>query len=46
MNLISRRLDIFNIFEKIYQDEQRKETVFNKVIPMSDECKAGLNIFI
>ena len=46
MNLISRRLDIFNIFEKIYQDEQRKETVFNKIIPMSDECKAGLNIFI
>ena len=46
MDLISRRLDIFNIFEKIYQDEQRKETVFNKVIPMSDECKAGLNIFI
>ena len=46
MNLISRRLDIFNIFEKIYQDEQRKETVFNKVIPMSDECKAGLNIFL
>ena len=46
MNLISRRLDIFNIFEKIYQEEQRKETVINKVIPMSDECKAGLNIFI
>ena len=46
MDLISKRLDIFNIFEKIYQDEQRKETVFNKVIPMSDECKAGLNIFI
>ena len=46
MDLISKRLDIFNIFEKIYQEEQRKETVFNKVIPMSDECKAGLNIFI
>ena len=46
MNLISRRLDIFNLFEKIYQQEQRKETVINKVIPMSDECKAGLNIFI
>ena len=46
MNLISRRLDIFNIFEKIYQDEQRKESVINKVIPMSDECKAGLNIFL
>ena len=46
MDLISKRLDIFNIFEKIYQDEQRKETVFNKVIPMSDECKAGLNIFL
>ena len=46
MNLISRRLDIFNIFEKIYQQEQRKETVINKVIPMSDECKAGLNIFL
>ena len=46
MNLISRRLDIFNIFEKIYQDEQRKETVINKVIPMSDECKAGLNRFL
>ena len=46
MNLISRRLDIFNIFEKIYQEEQRKETVINKVIPMSDECKAGLNRFL
>ena len=46
MNLISRRLDIFNLFEKIYQQEQRKETVINKVIPMSDECKAGLNRFL
>jgi hypothetical protein len=46
MDLISKRLDIFNIFEKIYQQEQRKETVINKVIPMSDECKAGLNIFL
>jgi hypothetical protein len=46
MDLISKRLDIFNIFEKIYQEEQRKETVINKVIPMSDECKAGLNRFL
>ena len=46
MDLISKRLDIFNIFEKIYQQEQRKETVINKVIPMSDECKAGLNRFL
>ena len=46
MDLISKRLDIFNIFEKMYQEEQRKETVINKVIPMSDECKAGLNRFL
>ena len=44
MDLISQRLDIFNIFEKIYKAELRNEKVTNKIISMSDECKTRLNL--
>ena len=44
MDLISQRLDIFNLFEKIYKAEQRKEPLTNKVFPMTNECKTALKI--
>ena len=44
MALISKRLDIFNIFEKIYKVEQRNEPLTNKVFPMTNECKTALKI--
>ena len=44
MDLISRRLDIFNLFEKMYKAEQRNEPLLNKVFSMSSECKRGLKI--
>ena len=44
MDLISKRLDIFNIFEKIYKAEQRNEPLMNKVFSMSNECKTALEI--
>ena len=44
MDLISKRLDIFNIFEKIYKAEQRNEPLTNKVFSMSNECKTALEI--
>ena len=44
MDLISKRLDIFNIFEKIYKAEQRNEPLTNKVFSMSNECKTELKI--
>ena len=44
MDLISRRLDIFNLFEKMYKDEQRNEPLLNKTFCMSDECKRGIKL--
>ena len=44
MDLISRRLDIFNMFEKIYKAEQRNEPLTNRIFSMSDECKKGLKL--
>ena len=44
MNLISEKLDIFNIFKRIYKYEEslEKETN-NNIIEMSNECKLKLN---
>ena len=43
MNIISEKLDVFNIFEKMYKDEEIMEKiVYNKTIQMSDECKIKL----
>ena len=44
MDIISKKLDIFNIFEKIYKDDQKNEPMLNKIFPMSDECKTGLKL--
>ena len=44
MNIISSRLDIFNIFEKMYKEEQKNEPLLNKIFSMSDECKIGLKL--
>ena len=44
MDLISRRLDIFNIFEKIYKAEQRNEPLINRTFSMSDECRTGVKL--
>ena len=44
MYLISRRLDIFNLFEQMYKDEQRNEPLLNKTFCMSDECKRGIKL--
>ena len=43
MNIISEKMDIFNIFEKMYKDEEIMEKIVcNKTIQMSDECKIKL----
>ena len=43
MNIISEKMDIFNIFEKMYKDEEIMEKIVcNKTIEMSDECKIKL----
>ena len=40
MNIISEKLDIFNIFDKLYRDEKIHEKfIKNEIIEMSDECK-------
>ena len=44
MDFISKRLDIFNIFEKVYKAEIRNEKINNKIISMSDECKTRLKL--
>ena len=44
MYLISRRLDIFNLFEQMYKADQRNEPLLNKTFSMSDECKRGLKL--
>ena len=43
MNIISKKLDIFNIFDKIYRDEKIQEKYKkNELIEMSDEYKIKL----
>ena len=43
MNIICEKMDIFNIFDKMYKDEEVMEKVLiNKNIKMSDECKIKL----
>jgi len=45
MNIISEKLDVFNIFEKMYKDEEIMEKIVcNKTIEMSDECKIRLQL--
>ena len=44
MDLISKRLDIFNLFENIYKVEQRKEPLTNTIFPMFEECKTALQL--
>jgi len=43
INIISNKLDIFNIFDKLYRDEKIHEKLWkHEVIEMSDKCKARL----
>ena len=43
MNIICEKLDIFNIFDKIYKDEEIMEKIIcNKNIEMSSKCKIKL----
>ena len=43
MRIISEKVDIFNIFDKMYKDEEITEkVVINKTIEMSDLCKLKL----
>ena len=48
MKIIIRKLDIMNLFIKLYRDEiiQKREKFSDEIIEMSDECKANLqNIY-
>ena len=47
INIISNKLDIFNIFDKLYRDEKIHEKLWkHEFIEMSDKCKARLqNIY-
>ena len=43
IGIISNKLDIFNIFDKLYRDEKIHEKYMkHEVIEMSDKCKANL----
>ena len=44
MDLISKRLDVFNLIDKMNKAEQRNEPLLNKEFSMTDECKRGLNL--
>ena len=46
LKIITKRLDIMNIFTKIYQDEKIQEKYLTKsiIIPMSDKCIYNLDI--
>ena len=46
MKIITEKLDLMNIFKKIYRDEklQEKENISNVIIEMSEECKKNLMI--
>ena len=46
MDLISKRLDVFNLFKQIYLVEQRKEVLLNKTIPMSQECNNRIKLIL
>ena len=46
MDLISKRLDMFNLFKQIYLVEQRKEVLLNKTIPMSQECNNRIKLIL
>ena len=48
MNIISAKLDIFNIFEQLYKNEinpEKEKTKQNDIIEMSDSCIYKLNSF-
>ena len=44
MNIISEKLDIFNIFKRIYKyEESQEKEMNNNIIEISNECKLKLN---
>ena len=48
MNIISEKLDIFNIFEQLYKNEinsEKEKTQQTNIIEMSDSCIFKLNSF-
>ena len=42
MDLISCKLDIFNLFDKMYKADQTIIPLLQKKLPFSDDCKNGL----
>ena len=46
MDLISKRLDIFNIFKKMYIFEHNNDFILNKIIPMSIQSKNRLKLIL
>ena len=43
INIISNKLDIFNIFHELYRNEKLNDKIWkNEDIKMPDECKARL----
>ena len=46
MDLISKRLDIFNIFKKMYIFEHNNDFILNKTIPMSIQSKNRLKLIL
>ena len=46
MDLISKRLDIFNIFKKMYILEHSNDFILNKTIPMSIQSKKRLKFIL
>ena len=44
MDFISKRLDIFNIFQKMYILEHKEDFDYSEVVPMSTQCKNRIKI--
>ena len=46
MDIISKRLDAFNIFKRMYIAEQQKQIIIDKIIPMSNECNNRIQLIL
>ena len=46
LKIIKKKLDILNLFKKIYKEEQNQENINRQnTIKMSDKCKKKLKLF-
>ena len=46
MDIIYKRLDVFNIFKRMYIAEQQKQIIIDKIVPMSNECNNRIQLIL